>query len=229
LGGVGLLLVAAVIAGVLALRASDRSRDSARTADAQRLGAQALIDDQLDRSLLLAQAGRELDDSLATRGYLLSALVRRPAAIGVMQGDGDPIVALALSPGGRILAAGDDDGTVILLDASTREHIGGPLQIGSEVGSIDFSPNGRLLAVAGRVGEAPDAQSVTLVDLTTRKVVRTIDVGGFPLDPGGFGVVADARFAGDGRTLVVSVTPDAPKGFAPYVRRYDARTGTAMG
>ena len=72
LGGVGLLLVAAVIAGVLALRESGRSRDSARTADAQRLGAQALVDDRLDRSLLLAQAGRELDDSVATRGNLLS-------------------------------------------------------------------------------------------------------------------------------------------------------------
>ena len=116
-----------------ARRATD-ARDSARTADAQRLGAQALIDDRLDRSLLLAQAGRELDDSVATRGYLLSALVRRPAAIGVMQGDGDPLFALALSPGGRMLAAGDDNGTVVLLDTRTRERIGGPLQLNREVG-----------------------------------------------------------------------------------------------
>ena len=79
LGGVGLLLVAAVVAGVLALQESDDARDAARTADAQRLGAQALVDDRLERSLLLAQAGRELDDSVATRGYLLSALVRHPA------------------------------------------------------------------------------------------------------------------------------------------------------
>ena len=86
LGGVGLLLIAAVIAGVLALRAGDHSRDTARTADAQRLGAQALIDDRLERSLLLAQAGRALDDSVATRGNLLSALVRHPAAVGVLRG-----------------------------------------------------------------------------------------------------------------------------------------------
>ena len=59
LAGAGLLLVAAVIAGVLALRESGHARDSARTADAQRLGAQALVDDRLDRSLLLAQAGRD--------------------------------------------------------------------------------------------------------------------------------------------------------------------------
>ena len=230
LAGAGLLLVAAVIAGVLALRQGDRARDSARTADAQRLGAQALVDDQLDRSLLLAQAGRELDDSVATRGYLLSALVRRPAAIGVMQGDGDPLFALALSPGGRILAAGDDNGTVVLLDTRTRERIGGPLQVNLlEVGGLDFSPNGRLLAVAGRVGEAQDAQSVKLVDLATRKVVRNIDVRPFPFDPAGFGVIVDGRFADDGRTIVVNITPNAPKGLPPFLRRFEARTGRSLG
>ncbi len=230
LAGASLLLVAAAIAGVLALRQGGRASDSARTADAQRLGAQALVDDQLDRSLQLAQAGRELDDSVATRGYLLSALVRRPAAIGVMQGDGDPFFVLALSPDGRMLAAGDDNGTVVLLDRRTRERIGGPLQVNLlEVGGLDFSPNGRLLAVAGRVGEARDAQSVKLVDLATRKVVRTIDIKGFPFDPEGFGVVADVRFADGGRTVLVSVTPDAPEGPPPYLRRYETRTGRSLG
>ena len=146
-----------------------------------------------------------------------------------MQGDGDPFYALALSPGGRILAAGDDNGTVVLLDARTRERIGGPLQLNREVGGLDFSPNGRLLAVAGRVGEAQDAQSVKLVDVATRKVVRKIDVKGFPLDPAGFGVVVDVRFADGGRTVLVSVTPNAPKGPPPYLRRYEARTGRSLG
>jgi WD40 repeat protein/class 3 adenylate cyclase/tRNA A-37 threonylcarbamoyl transferase component Bud32 len=229
LAGASLLLVVAVIAGVLALRQGDRARGAARTADAQRLGAQALVEDQLDRSLLLAQAGRELDDSLATRGYLLSALVRRPAAIGVMQLDGDPLLALALSPDGRMLAAGDDNGTVVLLDAHTRGRIGGPLPVNLlDVGSLEFSPNGKLLAVAGRVGEAPDDQRVKLVDVATRKVVRTIDVRPFPFDPAGFGVIVNVRFV-DGRTVLVSISPDAPKGLPPYLRRYEARTGRALG
>ena len=81
LAGAGVLLAAAVVAGLLAFRESDNARDSARTADAQRLGAQALIDDRLDRSLLLAQAGRVLDDTAVTRSHLLSALVR-PARRG---------------------------------------------------------------------------------------------------------------------------------------------------
>src|SRR3954447_21129410 len=105
LGGVGLLLVAAVIAGMLALRAGDHARETARTADAQRLGAQALVDDRLERSLLLAQAGRVLDDSVPTRSNLLSALVRHPAAVGVLRGGTGAVYALALSPDGRTLAA----------------------------------------------------------------------------------------------------------------------------
>ena len=228
LAGVGLLLVAAVIAGVLALRQGDRARDSARTADAQRLGAEALVDDRLDRSLLLAQAGRELDDSAATRGYLLSALVRRPAAIGVMQGDGDPLLALALGPGDRVLAAGDDNGTVVLLDTRTRERIGRPLQVNLWGAGLDLSPDGRLLAVAGRVGEAQDAQSVKLIDVATRKVVREIDVGTFR-DPEGVHLIGAVRFADDGRTILVSVLPDSPTGPPPYLRRYDARTGRPLG
>jgi WD40 repeat protein/class 3 adenylate cyclase len=227
--GVVLLLVAAVIAGALALRQGDRARASARSADAQRLGAEALIADQPDRSLLLAQAGRKLDDSVATRGYLLSALVRRPAAIGVTQGDGDPLTALALNPGNRILAAGDDNGTVFLLDARTRVRIGPPLQLNREVGGIDFSPGGKLLAVAGRVGEARDAQSVKLVDVATRKVVRAIDVGPFPLDPAGFPPIVGVRFTDNGRTLVVSVDPGVPKGIPPYLQRFDVGTGARVG
>ena len=128
-----------------------------------------------------------------------------------------------------MLAAGDDNGTVVLLDTRTRERIGEPLQVNLfGVFGIDFSPNGRLLAVAGRVGEAEDALSVKLVDVATGKVVRKIDVGTFR-DPSGFEVVADVRFAGDGRTVLVSVLPDAPTGAPPYLRRYDARTGRSLG
>ena len=76
------LLVLAAAAGALVPRpARRRARDEARTADAERLGAQALVEDDLDRSLLLARQGVALDDSLQTRGNLLAALLRSPAAI----------------------------------------------------------------------------------------------------------------------------------------------------
>ena len=227
LGGASLLLIAAVIAGVLALRESGRSRDAARTADAQRLGAQALIDDRLERSLLLAQAGRELDDSVATRGNLLSALVRHPAAVGVIQGHTQGAFALALSPDDRILAAGDDIGTVVLIDARTREPIGRPLRLNRAIQRLSFSPDGRLLALTSALHDGGlDAHSVQLYDVATMKLVREIDLGRVPPEPP---KVADARFAEDGAVVVslASNFPDLP--FPTTVRRYDARTGRPLG
>jgi WD40 repeat protein len=227
LGGVGLLLAAAVIAGVLALRESDRSRDSARTADAQRLGAQALIDDRLDRSLLLAQAGRELNDSVATRGNLLSALVRHPAAVGVIQGETKGVYELALSPDGRVLAAGDGTGTIVLVDTRTRESIG-RLELDRAIFGLDFSPDGELLLVASAPFGAPlDDHGVKLVDLATTKVVREFDVGRYPPEPP---KRIDARFSEDGRAVIATVTSDVPDvSFPSRVRRYDVRTGRPLG
>ena len=84
LAGVGVLLAAAVVAGVIALSERQGARSAATVADAQRLGAQALAEDRLDQALLLASAGVALDDSVATRSNLLSTLLRSPAAIGVL-------------------------------------------------------------------------------------------------------------------------------------------------
>ena len=58
------------------------ARHAATRAVAERLGAQALLKDDLDRSLLLARESVAEYDSPATRGNLLAALLRSPAAIG---------------------------------------------------------------------------------------------------------------------------------------------------
>ena len=110
LAGVGVLLAAAVIAGVIALSERQGARDAATAETAQRLGAQALTEDRLDRALMLANTGVALDDSLATRSSLLSTLLRSPAALGVLDGDTGVPQALALSPDGSTLAVGDGQG-----------------------------------------------------------------------------------------------------------------------
>ena len=114
--GVAALLVLAVIAGAVALDQRGNARDEAAATDAQRLGARALLENDLDTSLLLARQGVALDDSVQTRGSLLAALGKGPAAIGVMRGDGERMWELALSPDERTLAAGDPAGNVFLFD-----------------------------------------------------------------------------------------------------------------
>ncbi len=126
LAGVGVLLAAAVVAGVIAISERGSARSAATAEAAQRLGAQAVNEDALDRAVRLAGAGVALDDSIATRSNLLTVLLRTPPALlGVLSGTGDQVIyAVAASPDGRLLALGDSAGTVTIFDASTRRRLG---------------------------------------------------------------------------------------------------------
>ena len=86
LAGVAVLLAAAVAGGIFAVVQRGEARDAETAQLAQRLGAQALVEEDLDLSLLLARQAVAIDDSPQTRGYLLAALRRSPAAIGIMHG-----------------------------------------------------------------------------------------------------------------------------------------------
>ena len=86
LAGVAVLLAAAVAGGIFAVVQRGEARDAETAQFVQRLGAQALVEEDLDLSLLLARQAVAIDDSPQTRGYLLATLRRRPAAIGIMHG-----------------------------------------------------------------------------------------------------------------------------------------------
>ena len=73
--------------------------------------------------MLLARQGVALDDSVQTRSNLLATLLKSPAAIGVIGGDGDPLASLDLSPDGRTLAFLDTDGTLSSVDPGTRRPL----------------------------------------------------------------------------------------------------------
>ena len=128
------LLLGALAAGAVALDERGTARSRATAAIAQRLGAQALSEPQLDRALLLAREGVALDDTVATRSNLLASLLRSPAALAVLHGGGTRVVDDTLSVDGRLLAAHADDGSVSFFDThsfralSPRFHgAGGPL------------------------------------------------------------------------------------------------------
>ena len=123
LAGVAVLLLLSIIAGVVALDQRGSAREQAVKADAQRLGARALVEDDLDRALLLARQGVALDDSAQTRGNLLAALLKSPAALGILRGDDEPIAVIGLSPDERTLAAGTNTNKVFLFDTRTRRRL----------------------------------------------------------------------------------------------------------
>jgi WD40 repeat protein/class 3 adenylate cyclase len=121
LATVALFLVLALIGAVLAVTQRGKAEAAATEADAQRLGAQALVQQDLDLSLLLARQGTALHDSEETRANLQSALVRSPAAIAVWRPVSGRPQNVTASPDGRLLAVGNNRGEVGIVDATSGE------------------------------------------------------------------------------------------------------------
>jgi WD40 repeat protein/DNA-binding SARP family transcriptional activator len=219
LAGVFALMMLATGAALLALEQRGRARAEARAVKAQALGAQALDAEQLDRSLLLAHEGVGLNDAPATRDNLLAALRSSPAAIGVMRGDGDPLTSVALHPDGRTLAVGDDDGTLVFLDAVTRRRLGSPQQVrwASRISSLAFSNDGTRLASAGwdKTGTVVD-----LFDGRTRR--RLARVGDFP-----YAAEGSVHFSPDSRVLAAQ-DKDPADVASSFVPLWNARTARAI-
>ena len=122
-----LLLIMAVVAGILALGQRNQARHAqslatarARTSDAERIGAQAVIEPRLDVAMLLAREAVRLDPSPQTESALLATLVRDPAVIGTIALPNGAVGEPAFSPDGRTLAVGESSGKVQFFDARTR-------------------------------------------------------------------------------------------------------------
>jgi WD40 repeat protein/DNA-binding SARP family transcriptional activator len=198
------LLALALLAAAFALQQRGQARGDATTAVAQRLGAQAVIDPNLDRSLLLAREGVNLVDSATTRSNLLAVLLRGPAAIGVVREGSARLLDEALSPDGRTLAVRGDDGKVAFFDTRTLRSVRAPLPGTDQIGlfrgipgplhGLAFSPDGTL-AVGGTTGLGLD-ESAT-VDLA-RSHTYASRTGRSTLDGA---ITTDVAFAPDGHTL----------------------------
>jgi DNA-binding SARP family transcriptional activator/WD40 repeat protein len=233
LAGVAVLLALAVVAGAVALNQRGDARDAALVADAGRVGADAVSRDRLDSAALLARAGVDLHDSPATRGNLLSVLLRTPAAVGVLVGDGWPVWSLAVSDDERFSATGTIRGTVAIFD-SRRRRIANYRFPEGYVQHLRFSPDGEVLAITGQPPDvvpdgAPDqlAAVVDLVEPRTGRRLRRIVLPGIRAEGVEF-TYGSVAFSADGRTLVV------PQIAVPFVapgrvHRFDARTGESVG
>jgi len=220
-------LVVAGVAGIVALDQRSDARHAATIADAQRLGAQALTDDRLDRALLLARTGVALDDSVPTRGNLFATLLRvRPGSLGQLPEVRDvEIYAVAVSPRGDRIAIGDAFGEIQVLQTATRRKVVAYRLRPGLVQRLAYSPDGRTLAVTSlktddgsTVLDLFDARSLRRrLRVSLPRLPKKVDFDG-----------ASPVFTGDGRELAVlesAFPPNQPS----LLRRIDARTGAIVG
>jgi WD40 repeat protein/DNA-binding SARP family transcriptional activator len=230
LAGLGAVLALAVVAGVIAVSQRGQARRAAVTADAQRLGAEGVNRERLDQALLLARAGVALEDSTTTRGNLLSVLMRDPFALGELPEDGGPLWTFAGTADGRLVAYGGGSGIVRFVDAATRLPEGEPYRLRHGiVHSLEFSPDGRTLAVAGHEPATPASSGqVDLVDVRTReRRVRIV----LPAVPDRVPYVyLNVSWLPDGRDVIVEQAPGSDVDGPPsLLRRFDGLTGETEG
>jgi WD40 repeat protein/class 3 adenylate cyclase len=213
LAGVAVVLVIAIVAAALALVQRGRAREEAIAADARLFAARAATEERLDRSLLFAMAGVQMENSIETQSALLSALLRSPAALHIFHGPGVGFNDVAVSPDGRTIAASVATGSVFLFDTASGRPIGDPVIICDCLTSgaalaLDFSPHGRTIAITQLGTDQQTGFFLHLIDVETGKVRATA---------GGPGMDAVA-FSPDGDTL-------ATVGFGGVIGLFDPETG----
>jgi DNA-binding SARP family transcriptional activator/WD40 repeat protein len=223
--GVGLLLLAAAVAGAIAVVQKRHATAEARVALARQLGAEAVSEPRLDLAMLLAREAVNLDRSPQTEATLLATLQRSPAVIATLA---QPVNAspeqLAVSPDGQTLAVGSLLlGSLRLYDL--RTHAAGPAvaDFGGDQPPV-YSSDGSLLvypAFSGGTG----AWVLVARDAHTLALRATLEFERSHSDA----VPSSVLVAPDGRTVYcVYSTPTASGRGAAYLGRWSLPSGRRL-
>lgn len=199
-GGVGLMLVAALVLGGLAWAQWGRARDEAAHAERARgraLAAAAIDQTPTDRSLalLLAVEASRLDRSTQTTRAVLHALGGgEPPTRTVIPTPAPDYAALAVSSDERIAVGKRVDGSLDVVDLAERivRHAAFPAPP-RIVGGVDIDPTGMFVASSGT---AASGVAATVHDLETGDLVAEI--------PGSDGEIHEVSFSPDGSVLAVA-------------------------
>src|SRR3954447_16498816 len=117
-----------------------------------------------------------------------------------------PILSIAYSPDGKIIATGSKDATVKLWDQETGRELRTLIGHIGAVSAIAFSPDGRMIASAG-------ADFVTKIwDVRTGALLKTLE--------GHWNSVNCLTFGSDGKTIATGSEDQT-------VKLWDVNTGTA--
>ncbi|MGP4027417.1 protein kinase domain-containing protein [Actinomadura sp. 3N407] len=184
-----------------AIRAQRTSVDQRDIAASRQLAAQSrqFGGTAPDKAALLAVAAHGIRKTPESRAALLN-IVADPARGVLSDYKGTPLSVTA-DRDGRLLAIGNEDGTIALWDVRRHRQIGGFLRLltpSTFLGmSVALSPDGRTLAAAASdvndAGDVVDA-AVRLWDVHTRRPLGDLPVGALP---------RSVVFTSDGKSVAV--------------------------
>ncbi|MGI9052631.1 MAG: BTAD domain-containing putative transcriptional regulator [Ilumatobacteraceae bacterium] len=205
----------------VARAATEQAEATALLADAERLGALAGLEGNLDRALLLAAQAASMADTASTRGALLRAVERSPAAVGIIRSERARLLRLELSPNGTTLAVKDNEGTTTFYDAATGRSRGSFR--GTHLDGLVWTPDGTAVVTldlapthdqADPEGFAYDAVVVDAESMTERARYTGLTES-----------ASDLTFSPDGQLLVASPASN-DRGHVPVVTVWEtARPG----
>jgi WD40 repeat protein len=107
--------------------------------------AASLQNTNLDLSLLLGIEAFNTWDDFQTRNILLDNIQVNPQLIKHLHGIPGRVTRVAFSPGGKTLASGYDNGTVVLWDAADGKSIGQLITGYGWIENLIFSPDGKTI------------------------------------------------------------------------------------
>jgi WD40 repeat protein/DNA-binding SARP family transcriptional activator len=150
------LLVVVLVAGALALVQRSTARRNQVIAAARGLAAQATArtGSQSDLAFLLAVEASRSQESVETRGGLLTVLGQSSRLTGFKQDFGNDLYAFGLAADGSTVAAGSRDGTLRFGDLGAGTPRTPPIKAHGGLFGLTFSRDGRWLVTAGEDGRA---------------------------------------------------------------------------
>ncbi len=209
LAGVMLLVLAALVAGAIALIEKERAASEARLALARQLDAEAANEPRLGLALLLAREAINLERSPQTESLLLATLQRSPGGLARRFAVGGPTLCcdglapaappLAVSPDGTSFAVRLGATTIGLFSARThRRQVTFSISPSSaDITTLAWSPTGRELAVGAHSG---------LVQLWRTDGTPRLEksLSGLQAAPGEAEAIQAIAFSPDGRLIAAS-------------------------
>ena len=209
--GIGAVLVAAIVAGLLAWRSQQEAQAATVSAAAKGLAASALNIEYPDTALLAAVEATKLEQSPETYGALLTLLARQPQVVHRVRTP-NRFLHIDASPDGRTVYVGENNATLQAIDTESGRVLWTAEVTGGQVGLPAATSDGRgvITLVFG------DDSGVTRFDALTGEEewamhdLEGVAPGASPYAGGG-GLRSDGRYVVGTESHVITLDPASGK------------------